>query len=72
MLRQAVHVQGWPATCWGRHILTLHLAIAASAPPAAFYWYLYQDGSIGYDIKLTGELSTNLVSPGGQGRTGGR
>jgi len=52
--------------------LTLHLAIAASAPPAAFYWYLYQDGSIGYDIKLTGVLSTNLVSPGGQGRTGGR
>lgn len=23
-----------------------------------------QDGTIGYEIKLTGELSTNLVSPG--------
>ena len=49
-------------------MLTLPLAAADSPPPAAFYWYLYQDGSIGYDIKLTGELSTNLVSPGGQGR----
>lgn len=26
--------------------------------------YFYQDGTIGYEIKLTGELSTNLVSPG--------
>jgi len=30
----------------------------------AFYWYLYQDGTIGYEIKLTGELSTNLLSEG--------
>lgn len=30
----------------------------------AFYWSFYQDGTIGYEIKLTGELSTNLVSPG--------
>lgn len=30
----------------------------------AFYHYFYQDGTIGYKIKLTGELSTNLVSPG--------
>ncbi|KAL4418888.1 hypothetical protein ABPG77_010057, partial [Micractinium sp. CCAP 211/92] len=29
-----------------------------------FYYYFYQDGTIGYEIKLTGELSTNLVSPG--------
>lgn len=29
-----------------------------------FYHYFYQDGTIGYDIKLTGELSTNVVSPG--------
>ncbi|KAG1669432.1 hypothetical protein FOA52_004065 [Chlamydomonas sp. UWO 241] len=28
------------------------------------YWYLYQDGTIGLDIKLTGELSTNMLSPG--------
>jgi len=30
----------------------------------AFYWYLYQDGTISLDIKLTGELSTNMLSPG--------
>ncbi|KAF6253735.1 copper amine oxidase [Scenedesmus sp. NREL 46B-D3] len=29
-----------------------------------FYWLLYQDGSIGMDIKLTGILSTSLLSPG--------
>eukprot|EP00803_Ostreobium_quekettii_P010562 evm.model.scf_1177.3 EVM.evm.TU.scf_1177.3 scf_1177:31016-41785(+) len=30
----------------------------------AFYWSLYQDGTINFEIKLTGELSTNLLSPG--------
>jgi primary-amine oxidase len=30
----------------------------------AFYYSFYQDGTIGYEIKLTGELSTNLLSPG--------
>jgi primary-amine oxidase len=30
----------------------------------AFYWYFYQDATIGYEIKLTGELSTNTLSPG--------
>ncbi|KAI3429769.1 hypothetical protein D9Q98_010082 [Chlorella vulgaris] len=30
----------------------------------AFYYYFAQDGTISYEIKLTGELSTNLVSPG--------
>eukprot|EP01041_Mallomonas_annulata_P010298 gene10298-21497_t len=29
----------------------------------AFYWYFYQDGTIQYEIKLTGELSTNILSP---------
>ncbi|WIA36385.1 hypothetical protein OEZ86_007700 [Tetradesmus obliquus] len=29
-----------------------------------FYWLLYQDGTIGMDIKLTGILSTSLLSPG--------
>lgn len=29
-----------------------------------FYWYLYQDGTIQFEIKLTGELSTNLLSAG--------
>ncbi|KAL3159938.1 hypothetical protein ABBQ38_010331 [Trebouxia sp. C0009 RCD-2024] len=30
----------------------------------AFYWYFYQDGTIKYEIKLTGELSTNHLSMG--------
>jgi primary-amine oxidase len=29
-----------------------------------FFWYLYQDGSIEYEIKLTGVLSTGAVAPG--------
>ncbi len=29
-----------------------------------FYWYFNQDGSIDYEIKLSGELSTNVLSPG--------
>ena len=29
----------------------------------AFYWNFYQDGTIDYQIKLTGELSTNALSP---------
>jgi primary-amine oxidase len=29
-----------------------------------FFWHLYQDGTIGYEIKLTGVLSTGAVAPG--------
>jgi primary-amine oxidase len=29
-----------------------------------FFWYFYQDGSIEYEIKLTGVLSTGGVAPG--------
>ena len=29
-----------------------------------FNWYFQQDGTIEYEIKLTGELSTNLLSQG--------
>ncbi|MEL6490929.1 MAG: primary-amine oxidase [Cyanobacteria bacterium J06621_3] len=29
-----------------------------------FYWYFYQDGTIQYEIKLTGVLSTAAVMPG--------
>ena len=32
-----------------------------------FYIMLYQDGTIEYQIKLTGELSTNMLSPGEEG-----
>jgi primary-amine oxidase len=29
-----------------------------------FFWYLYQDGSIEFEVKLTGVLSTGAVAPG--------
>ena len=29
-----------------------------------FFWYLYQDGTIDYEVKLTGVLSTGGVAPG--------
>lgn len=32
-----------------------------------FYWYLNQDGTVGHEIKLTGILSTSLLTPGEQG-----
>lgn len=36
----------------------------------AFYWSLYQDGSVTLDIKLTGELSTNMLSAGEEAASG--
>ncbi|MEM8809463.1 MAG: primary-amine oxidase [Cyanobacteria bacterium P01_G01_bin.38] len=30
----------------------------------AFYWYFYQDGTIQYEVKLTGIVSTGAVMPG--------
>jgi primary-amine oxidase len=30
----------------------------------AYYWYLYQDGAIEYEIKLTGVISNGAVNPG--------
>jgi primary-amine oxidase len=30
----------------------------------AFYWYLYQDGSIGSEVKLTGIIQTAALQPG--------
>jgi primary-amine oxidase len=35
-----------------------------------FFWYLYQDGSIGFEVKLTGVLSTGAVPPGTRPRHG--
>jgi primary-amine oxidase len=29
-----------------------------------FYWYLYQDGTIEFEVKLTGVMSTGAVEPG--------
>ena len=36
----------------------------------AFYWYLYQDGSLQYEIKLTGVISNGAVEPGTTPRHG--
>ncbi|MDQ6840864.1 MAG: tyramine oxidase, partial [Actinomycetota bacterium] len=35
-----------------------------------FFWYLYQDGTIAYEVKLTGVLSTGAVPPGEHPRHG--
>ncbi|HEY6398452.1 MAG TPA: primary-amine oxidase [Solirubrobacteraceae bacterium] len=35
-----------------------------------FFWYLYQDGTIQYEVKLTGVLSTGAVAPGERPRYG--
>jgi primary-amine oxidase len=35
-----------------------------------FFWYLHQDGSIAYEVKLTGVLSTGAVAPGERPRHG--
>lgn len=42
------------------------------APPAGTDWYLQQDGTISHEIKLTGILSTSLLTPKEQsGQAGG-
>lgn len=35
-----------------------------------FYWYFYQDGTIQYEVKLTGMVSTAAVMPGEQPKYG--
>ena len=35
-----------------------------------FFWYLYQDGTIAYEVKLTGVLSTGAVAPDERPRHG--
>ncbi len=35
-----------------------------------FFWYLYQDGTIAHEVKLTGVLSTGAVPPGERPRHG--
>ncbi len=36
----------------------------------AFYWSFYQDGTIGFEVKLTGIMSTRALSPGEQPKYG--
>ena len=40
-------------------------------PPAGFYWSLYQDGTIGFEAKLTGIVSTHAMFPDEQTPEGG-
>ncbi len=35
-----------------------------------FFWYLYQDGTLAFEVKLTGVLSTGAVAPGERPRHG--
>ena len=35
-----------------------------------FYWYLYQDGTIQLEVKLTGIMNTTALKPGEQARYG--
>jgi len=35
-----------------------------------YFWYLYQDGGIGYEIKMTGVMSNGAVAPGVKPRFG--
>ena len=46
------------------HSSAINTADTANTQEYAFYYYFYQDGTIGFEIKLTGELSTNMLSPG--------
>lgn len=46
-----------------RRLVISHIATVVNYE-YAFYWYLYQDGTVSLDIKLTGELSTNMLSQG--------
>lgn len=47
----------------GRRLVISHVATVVNYE-YCFYWYLYMDGTLSLDIKLTGELSTNMVSQG--------
>ncbi len=42
--------------------------ITAANYEYAFYWYLYQDGTIETEVKLTGIVLTSAVAPGRAGR----
>ena len=39
--------------------------------PAGFYWSLHQDGTIGFEVKLTGIVSTHAMFPDEQTPEGG-
>ena len=34
----------------------------------AYYWYLYQDGTIEYEVKLSGVISNGAIAPGANAR----
>ena len=44
--------------------LVISFIITASNYEYAFYWYFYQDGTIEFEVKLTGILLTSALAPG--------
>ncbi len=44
--------------------LVVSFIITASNYEYAFYWYFYQDGSIEFEVKLTGIVLTSALAPG--------
>ncbi len=50
--------------------LVISFIITASNYEYAFYWYFYQDGSIEFEVKLTGVVLTTAVAPGEQNEFG--
>ena len=49
------------------HFLVLRLSsvgVQIANYEYGFFWYLYQDGTIQHEVKLTGILSTNGMSEG--------
>lgn len=60
------HSQWQTGKAWSRRLRRLVLSFICTVVnyEYAFYWYFYTDGNIGYEIKATGELSTNQTSVG--------
>lgn len=44
--------------------LVLSFVVTAVNYDYAFYWTFYQDGTINFEVKATGSLSTNLLATG--------
>jgi primary-amine oxidase len=49
---------------WRSRLLVISFIITAGNYEYAFYWYLYQDGTIEFEVKLTGIVLTSALAPG--------
>ena len=50
--------------CAAARRLVISFIVTVGNYEYGFYWYLYQDGSIEFEVKLTGIISTGAVRPG--------